>query len=384
MARRRLPRPKPIPQEIPEPPPDSGRLPRFTPAQVTPRTVVTVLVTGLVIIGLLWLLWQLRTIVRWTVIALFLAVAINPAVNRLQRLRLPRALAILLVYLILLLLFVGVGALVVPPLVDQGQALATYVMSLYDQRDGLIVQVRDLAAQYGLSNALTSLQGQLSTLPSRLSAAAVPLLSVATGVVGSIYASITILLLTFFFLLDGERFINAGLGLFPATERPRLRRLLEQASGAVSGYITGNLLISLIAGVSTFGFLSLPFVNMPYAVVLALIVAIFDLVPLVGATIGAAIVSIVGLFYDPQVGIILIIFFLVYQQVENNILQPLVYGRSVRLHPIVVFLAVLAGGELLGILGALLAIPIAEIGRILLVDWFDRHSPGGERTAASR
>ena len=153
-----------------------------------------------------------------------------------------------------------------------------------------------------------------------------------------------------------------------------MRRLLEQSSGAVSGYITGNLTISLIAGLSTFLYLKLPFVNMPYAIILALIVAIFDLIPLVGATIGAIVVSLVGLFVDPVTGVFLIIFFLIYQQVENNVLQPLVYGRSVRLHPVAIFLAVLAGGELLGILGALLAIPVAEIMRILLVDWFDRHA----------
>jgi predicted PurR-regulated permease PerM len=376
-----LPRPRPIPQEVAAPPPESGRLPRFAPAQVTPSTVLTILVTALAIIGLLWLLWQLRTIVRWTVIALFLATAMNPAVNRLQRLRIPRSLAILIVYLALLLFFVAVGALIVPPLVEQGRALADYVVNLYNQRDGLIVQVRDLAARYGLSEQLTSLQSQLSTLPARLSAAAVPLLSMATGVIGSVYATITILLLSFFLLLDGERFANAGLSLFPATERPRLRRLLDQSAGAVSGYITGNLTISLIAGVSTFAFLSMPFVGMPYAVVLALIVALFDLIPLVGATIGAVIVSVVGLFYEPRIGIILIIFFLIYQQIENNVLQPLVYGRSVRLHPLVVFLAVLAGGELLGILGALLAIPVAEILRILLVDWFERRAPRVEREA---
>ena len=384
MARRRLPRPQSMPQLEPVAPPDSGRLPRLAPPQVTPRTVLTVLTTALVVLGLLFLLWQLRTIVRWTVIALFLAVAMNPAVNRLQRLRLPRSVAILVLYLILIACFLGIGALVVPPLVEQGRALGTYVVNIYNQRDGLIVQVRDLAAQYGLSDYLSGLQGQLSGLPSRLSAAALPLLSMATGVVGSIYATITILLISFFLLLDGERFVNAGLGYFPATERPRLRNLLDQASGAVSGYITGNLTISLIAGVTTFLFLNLPFVAMPYAVVLALIVALFDLIPLVGATIGAVIVSLVGLFYDPLTGVILIVFFLIYQQIENNLLQPLVYGRSVKLHPLIIFLAVLAGGELLGILGALLAIPVAEIARILLVDWLDRRAPANEKVTISR
>jgi len=105
--------------------------------------------------------------------------------------------------------------------------------------------------------------------------------------------------------------------------------------------------------------------GMPYAVVLALLVALLDLIPLVGATLGAAIVVLVGLFIGVPQGLILLVYFIVYQQIENNVLQPLVYGRSVQLHPLAIFLAVLAGGNLLGILGALLVIPIAEIMRII-------------------
>ena len=108
---------------------------------------------------------------------------------------------------------------------------------------------------------------------------------------------------------------------------------------------------------------------MPYAVALALVVALFDLIPLIGGTLGAAVVVLVALFVSPVTAGILAVFFLVYQQIENNVLQPTVYGRSVSLHPLAIFLAVLAGGQLLGILGALLAIPIAEIIRILGADW---------------
>jgi predicted PurR-regulated permease PerM len=109
--------------------------------------------------------------------------------------------------------------------------------------------------------------------------------------------------------------------------------------------------------------------GMPYAVPLALVVALFDLIPLIGGTFGAAAVVLVALFVDPVTAGILVAFFLIYQQVENNVLQPMVYGRSVSLHPLVIFVAVLAGGQLLGILGALLAIPIAEILRILAAEW---------------
>lgn len=351
------------------PPDEEGELRPLAPSQVTARTILTILGTVLAVALLLYLLWQLRTIVRWTVIAVFMAVALNPAVDRIQRWRVPRVLAILIVYLLLILVLVGMAALIVPPLVEQGRGLGDYAVGLYNNRAGLIGSIHDLANQYGLGDYLDTIQGQLASLSGRLASAVGPLVSVTVGVVSSIYATITILLLTFFLLLDGERFVVGILRLVAPAQRPRLRRILEHSAGAVSGYITGNLTISLIAGVAAF--IVLLILGMPYAVVLALIVALLDLVPLVGATIGAIIVSAVGLFVDPVKGVILIVFFLAYQQLENNVLQPLVYGRSVKLHPLAIFLAVLAGGELLGILGALLAIPVAEVIRILFIEWLD-------------
>ncbi|HZB83432.1 MAG TPA: AI-2E family transporter [Rubrobacteraceae bacterium] len=143
---------------------------------------------------------------------------------------------------------------------------------------------------------------------------------------------------------------------------------MDRSAQAVSGYITGNLAISLIAGVATY--IALVLLDVPYALMLALVVAFFDLIPLIGATLGALVVIVVGLFTSPLTAVVLIAYFVVYQQVENHVLQPLVYSRGVHLHPIVVFLAAVAGAELLGILGALLAIPVAEILRILAAEWF--------------
>ena len=347
---------------------EGGVLPRFSPSQITPRTVVVVLLTGLLLLGGLWLLWQLQQILRWLVIALFLAVALNPAVNWLDR-RLPggRGIAILLVYLVLLLVLAGMGALIVPPLVAQAQGLSGYVVDLFQQPGGVNQAISEFASRYGLEGYLDVIRDQLSTLPGRLVTAAGPLLNVTRGVFGSITAFISILLLTFFMLRDGERFAEAVVRLFSTAQQPRLHRLLGQAAGAVQGYITGNLVISLIAGVCAFAVLTV--LRVPYGVVLALVVALFDLIPLVGATLGAAIVVIVALFIDPTKGVILAVYFLIYQQIENNVLQPWVYGRSVSLHPLAVTVAVLAGGQLLGILGALLAIPIAEIIRILIAEW---------------
>lgn len=346
---------------------DNGLHLRSSRPQVTSRAVLEVMLTALVLIGALYLLWLLRDIVRWCVIALFFAVALNPPVNWLNRHRLPRSLAILLVYLALFLFFVGLGVLVLPSLVDQVQELIIYFGTLFQQPGGLNQALQDLANRFGVGIYLDTLRNQFSALPSQLGAAVGPLLVVTRGVFSSITATLSILLITFFLLLNGDRFIEAGLNLIAAPQRARVYRLLKQSERAVSGYITGNLVISLIAGVAVFVVFGL--LSFPFAVALALVVALFDLIPLIGATLGALIVLVVALFIDPVKAVILLVYFLVYQQIENNLLQPLVYGRSVHLHPLVVFLAVLIGGQLFGILGALLAIPIAEIIRILGADW---------------
>lgn len=266
-------------------------------SQVAPRTVVVVVFTLLAIVAGLYLLWRLNEILQWLIIAIFLAVALAPPVDWLSRRRLPRVLAILLVYVVLLLALAGLGALLLPPLIDQVEELGSYLVGLARAPGGFDQTVEELASRYGLSAYVASIREQLSSLPARLAEAARPLLALTAGLVGSVAAVASVLLLTFFLLLD------------------------------------------------------------------------FDLIPLVGSTIGSTVVILVALLVDPVKALILAGYFVLYQQVENNVLQPLVYGRSVRLHPLVIFLAVLAGGELLGILGALLAIPVAEVIRILGAEW---------------
>jgi predicted PurR-regulated permease PerM len=345
---------------------DSLRAP-FSRSQVTPSTVVVVVFTLLAIAGGLFLLWQLSEILRWLVIALFLAVALDPAVSWVTRRGVPRAPAILLVYLLLLLVIGGLSALVLPPLVDEVEGLGSYIVGLTQAPGGLDQFVEELANRYGLGGYVEMLREQARALPSQLTGAVRPLLAVTRGIIGSLTALVSILLLTFFLLLDSERFLAAALALRPAQQRPHLHRVLSQLADAIHAYVNGNLLISLIAG--TAAFVALTILRVPYAVALALVVALLDLIPLVGSTLGAALAVLVALFVDPVRAAILAVYFLVYQQIENNILQPLVHGRSIKLHPLGIFVAVLAGGELLGILGAVMAIPVAEIIRILAVEW---------------
>jgi predicted PurR-regulated permease PerM len=204
---------------------------------------------------------------------------------------------------------------------------------------------------------------------------------VAISAAGFVAALVSILTLTFFMLLGSERLVNGAIKLFPEPHRLLVGNILRQSAGAVFGYVSGNLAISFIAGVTTF--ILLEVLGIPDPVALALLVAVLDLIPLVGATLGATVVIVVGFFVAPWKAVILLVFFLVYQQFEGSVLQPMVYSRAVHLNGLTIFTAVLVGALLLGIPGALLAIPVAEIIRIIVTDLLAyRHLRQGKKEPA--
>src|SRR5919107_564712 len=344
---------------------------RASPSQVV-RTVAIALLTTAAVVGALFLLWQVRIFVGWLVISLFLAAVLNPAVNWLQRRHrlIKRPLAIALTYLGLVVALLIVVGIFLPLLVDQINGLTKFVAAAAQAPEGPTEYIRGLAKQSGLGGLLQRFDAQLADLRKQLGGLVGNLFSatgqIAVSAAGFLAALATVLTLTFFLILGSERYVNAGVGLFAERHQPLVRRILGQAGGAVSGYVTGNLAISVICGVTTFVVLLV--LGMPYAAPLALLVAVLDLVPLVGATLGGALLVIVGLFVEPWKAVVLLVFVLVYQQVESNFLQPIVYSKAVQLNGLVILIALLVGGQLLGIPGALLAIPVAEIIRIVVTE----------------
>jgi predicted PurR-regulated permease PerM len=359
---------------------------RVAPSQVV-RTIAVALLTAAVVLGGLFLIWQVREFVGWFVIALFLAAVLDPPVNWLQRRHrmVKRSLAIVLAYLGVLVGLVLIAGVFVPLVVQEIGDLINFVVGV-SQGGGLAEYLRGMAEQFGLGWVVDSLSSQLSDLPSKLGELAKSFLlsagALAVGAAGFVAALVSVLTLTFFMLLGSERLINGAVGLFPERRQPLVRGILSQSGGAVFGYISGNLAISFIAGVTTFVLLVV--LGVPNPAALALLVAVLDLIPLVGATLGAAVVVVVGFFAaGPLQAVILLVFFLVYQQIEGSVLQPLVYSRAVHLDGLTIFVAVLVGGLLLGIPGALLAIPVAEIIRIIVTDLLAyRRTEGAEEEPA--
>jgi len=358
------------------------------PSQVV-RTVAVALLTTAVVLGGLFLLWQVRTFVGWFVISLFLAAVLNPAVNWLQRRHrlIKRPLAIALIYLGLVVALLFVVGIFLPLLVDQINGLTKFVNTAAQAPEGPTEYIKGLARDNGLGGLVQRIDVELSDLRKEFGEALGNLFSatgqIAISAAGFVAALATVLTLTFFLILGSERYVDAGVGLFAERHQPLVRRILGQAAGAISGYVTGNLAISFICGITTFVVLLL--LGMPYAAPLALLVAVLDLVPLVGATLGGVLLVIVGLFVEPWKALVLLAFVLVYQQVESNLLQPLVYSQAVQLNGLVILIALLVGGQLLGIPGALLAIPVAEIIRILITELRDyrRAEQGATETAVA-
>src|SRR5215210_1755353 len=352
---------------------------RISPSEVM-RTVVIALLSAAVVLGAFFLLWQLRSFIGWFVIALFLAAVLNPVVNWLQRRHrlIKRPLAIVLTYVGLVVALLVMVVILLPVLIDQIQGLTTFVAAVAQAPEGPTEYLKGLAQQYGLGWVFERFGDQLRDIRSQLGKAASNFLlstgDVIVGAAGFVAALVSVLTLTFFLILGSERYLNAGVQLFAEAHRPLVRRLLTQSARAVTGYVGGDLAISVICGVTTF--VVLVILGMPYAAALALLVAVLDLIPLVGATLGGALLVIVGLFVAPWKAVVLLVYIVVYQQAEGSLLQPIVYSRAVHLNGLVILIALLVGGQLLGIPGALLAIPVAEIIRILITELRDyRRTP---------
>ena len=222
-----------------------------------------------------------------------------------------------------LLLIAGLFA---PVVVSEIRNLIDFVVAVVQNPTRVTEYLRTLLEQFSLGFLFDTLSERLAELPSQLAALARTFLLSAGGLAISaatfVSALVTILTLAFFLLLNPEGYVNVGLRLFAEPLRPRVRHLLRQSAGAVSGYITGNLAISFICGVTTF--IVLLVLGMPYPAALALLVAMLDLIPLVGATLGGALLVIVGFFVSPLTALILLVYILIYQQVEGSVLQPMV------------------------------------------------------------
>ncbi|MDX6495393.1 MAG: hypothetical protein QOE17_1379 [Gaiellales bacterium] len=344
--------------EIADPPGEQADLPEPDPGdQETPRRprimidisgfAVIKIVAGLLALALLTnLLTQMRDVIVWTLAAAFLAIALNPLVVRLEP-RIGRRPAATVVFCGFVIGFLAVVTAFVAPFVTQVDQLSTGLpTAISDARHNSTLKRLD--NKFHLANHAKQ---HLDALPNIIFGA-------AGTVLGGAVAVSTVFFLTLFLLYELPALSEVALNQISPKYRPRVVAAARHMNRNIGGYVAGNLVISLICGAVTT--VSLYLLDVPYSLALGVFMAVFDLIPLVGATIGSVVVIAAAfVFVDVRAGIIMFAIVMIYQQVENHILQPLIYGRTVQIPSLTVLIAVLCGGAVLGLIGALLAIPIA-------------------------
>jgi predicted PurR-regulated permease PerM len=333
------------------------------------RAVLRGVLVVVAVVITLWVIFLLRQPLTWLVIAAFVAIAMSGPVNLFGRV-MKRGFAIALAYLLLILIPVGIGAALIPSIVGQAEDLANDVPEYAQDVTEFVNDnetLRDLNEKYDFTSEIES---AASDLPSRIGDAAGVLRDIGVGVVSSIFAGITILILSIFMVASGRRWAEAFVRTQSPDRAERIDRALRHMANAIGNYVGGVLLQATIA--ATLAFIVLEILGAPFAGALALVIFFFDLIPVVGATIAAVIVAIVMLFVNFPVGLIIwVIWAIAYQQIENYVIQPQIQRRAVAVEPFVVLVAVLFGSTLFGVIGAILAIPAAASIQIAIREYVD-------------
>jgi predicted PurR-regulated permease PerM len=333
------------------------------------RSVVRVVLIVVIAAISLYLLYLVRQPLAWMFLAAFIAVAMSGPVTFLSR-YMKRGFAIALSYLALILAPFALLAIFVPPIVEGINTLADNAPR-YAQDVTEFVQdnerLRELNEDYDITQKL---QEEAAKLPDKIGDVAGALGDIGVGIVNSVFAAVTILTLSLFMIGGGPRWQRAFLARQPPERAAALQRTFDNGRDAIANYVRGALLQAAIAGISAW--IVLEILGVPGAPALAVVVFVLDLVPLIGATLGAIVAGIVTVFADfPIDTIIWTIFSIVYQQFENNVIQPRIQARAVQIEPIMVLVSVLFGSTLFGIAGALLAIPITATIQVAAREYLD-------------
>lgn len=335
------------------------------------RKVLRILVFSSAYISLIYLVFLLKTPFTWLAVAFFLALAMEPAIQVIQS-KSPiksRGLAAFSVIIISVTVVLFVAATIIPPLVSQTSNLVHSAPSYIEK----LQHSNNKAAKYlNKQTELSKINLNSRKVLQQISAHRKTILGTLSGVASVVTSFITVLVLSFFIMLELPQLSKTFWHYQPADKRKHRQQLGAQMHKIIIGAVSGNLLTSLIAAIGAATALAI--LHIPYAIPLGLLVGIIDLIPLIGASLGAVVVVAVALLYGgPVKAIILAVYFFVYQRIENNTLQPLVYDRTVHISPLLALVAAIFGARLAGLVGALFAIPAAAIGQVLFKDYLENH-----------
>jgi predicted PurR-regulated permease PerM len=333
----------------------------------------------------LWAMYLARHALLIIYVSVLLAIGFGPVVHAIEHQtlipvarRLPRWFAILVVYVAVIGAFALVGLLVIPPMIDQSQ-------ELWNKLPGLIDRGQSFLIRYGLLSERITLEEAVRGDPASPGNAVGTVAMAVTRAIGGVFAVLTIVILSFYLLIDSNAIFATFARLFPRDDRPRLEEGARKISTKVSAWLNGQLILAGTIGASAA--VGLYLLGVPYFYVLALVAGIGEMIPIIGPILSAIPAIIVAFAVSPRTALFVAIFFIVQQQIENHLLVPKVMERQVGVSPVIVIAALLIGGSLLGVIGAVLAIPTAAIVLVVvheILEERDRLTEGRRLTHPSR
>jgi predicted PurR-regulated permease PerM len=330
------------------------------------RTVFTVASVGI----LLWTMWIARTALLVIYISVLLAIGFAPIVHSIEhyatstgrRRPIPRWLAILSIYIAIVGAIMVIGLLVLPPLVRQARDFWFALPTFLERAQSFLIEHHLLRTRITLEEAVRNAPGTSSDAVGTVATA-------LTAFVEGIFGAVTILILTFYLLLDSRTIFAGFARLFARADRPRVEHVARQISSKISAWLSGQLILAGSIGLSAA--IGLYLLGVPYFYVLALVAAVGEIIPVIGPILSAIPAVAVGFGVSPQTGLFVLVFWIAQQQVENHLLVPKVMERQVGVSPVVVIAALLFGGAVLGIVGAILAVPTAAVVQVVLQELLD-------------
>lgn len=337
-----------------------------------PQLITISTSTFLKIIGItavILLLWVLREIVAIVFLAILLAALIDPFADWFAKRHIPRGLSVIIVYAVLAMIVTLVSLLLVPAFATQGKALIDSFPGVYSQAVETVGELQVLSAQYGLEQYV---EEATTSFKEWLDNQAGSLFSTAQGVVKGVAGTFIVLVLTFYLVVEEDSAKRFFKHLAPARYRPFLSQLAHKLQLKIGAWLRGQLLLGLIVG--TLVYIGLSILGVEYALLLAIIAGLFEIIPYVGPVASLIPAVIIGFGQSLITGLFVLVIYFLVQQIENNVLVPKIMQKVTGLNPIVSILALLIGIKLGGLIGAIIAIPVATMGAVLIQELVGDHA----------
>lgn len=328
----------------------------------------TILKLVLVLLALFFL-WLIRDILAILFVAIILAALIDPLADWFEQHKIPRALSVILIYIMLLVLVGGILLLLIPPLIDEFGELATNFGGYWDNVAAGINNIKGFSIDQGFPS---SLETGLQSVSENLSAAVGKIFGTITGLIGGIVTMILILVIAFYMVVEEESARKAYRSLAPAKYQPYISQLTSRMKKKIGSWLRGEIILALIVG--TLVFIALKILGVNYALLLAIFAGMAEFVPYLGPVLGAIPAIFIAFAQSPIKALLVLAVFILIQQLENHLIYPKVMQKAVGLNPVVSIIALLIGAKIGGVIGVALAIPVATVVNVFVQDLIEHWS----------